>query len=88
MSKRAPDICTYCGKPKRLTRDHVFPKRKLAPVKGESMTTAPRNKRLVVGMMVALAVVIFVFDTQTPLGWSPAPLFRPGPSGPRCRTVG
>ncbi|HKB35191.1 MAG TPA: response regulator [Gemmataceae bacterium] len=39
------------------------------------MTTNPRNKRVVVGIMGALAVLIFVFDCQFPLGRTPSPLF-------------
>src|SRR6478752_1320752 len=41
------------------------------------MTTAPRNKRLVVGIMVASAVLIFAIDVQFPQDWTPAPLFVP-----------
>src|ERR1700736_110909 len=43
--------------------------------RGESMTTAPRNKRLVIGGMVALAVLLFFLDVPFPLGMTPAPLF-------------
>jgi PAS domain-containing protein len=39
------------------------------------MTTSTRNKRVVVGIMVAVAVLIFVIDCQFPLGWVPSPLF-------------
>ena len=39
------------------------------------MTTTTRNKSVVVGIMVASAVLIFVLDSRTPLGWTPAPLF-------------
>ena len=39
------------------------------------MFATPQNKRVVVGIMVALAVLIFVLDAQFPLSWSPAPLF-------------
>ncbi|HEV3261486.1 MAG TPA: PAS domain S-box protein, partial [Gemmataceae bacterium] len=41
------------------------------------MTTAPRDKRVVIAIMVALAVLIFLLDARMPLGWSPAPLFVP-----------
>ena len=41
------------------------------------MTTTPRNKRVVVGGMVALAVLIFLVDVQFPVGWTPSPLFVP-----------
>src|SRR5690349_22374269 len=39
------------------------------------MTTTPRKQRLVVGIMVALAVLIFLLDARMPLGWVPSPLF-------------
>jgi PAS domain S-box-containing protein len=39
------------------------------------MTTTPRKTRLVVGIMVALAVLIFLLDARMPLGCVPSPLF-------------
>jgi two-component system, sensor histidine kinase and response regulator len=41
------------------------------------MTTTPRNKIVVVGIMVALAALIFVVDALTPQDWTSAPLFIP-----------
>ena len=39
------------------------------------MTTVTRNKRLVIGGMVALAILVFTIDVLLPLSWTPAPLF-------------
>ncbi len=39
------------------------------------MTTTPRNKRIVIGIMVALAALIFALDACVPQGWTPAPLY-------------
>ena len=39
------------------------------------MITTPRNKRVVIGIMVALAVLIFAIDARLPQGWTPAPLY-------------
>ncbi|MGO9115867.1 MAG: PAS domain S-box protein, partial [Thermoguttaceae bacterium] len=39
------------------------------------MTATPRNKRVVLWIMVALAVLIFAVDAKLPQGWTPAPLY-------------
>jgi PAS domain S-box-containing protein len=39
------------------------------------MTTAPRDKRLVIAIMVALALLVFFLDVRFPLGMTPSPLF-------------
>ena len=39
------------------------------------MTTTPRSKRFVIGIMVALAAAIFTLDSLVPQGWTPAPLY-------------
>ena len=39
------------------------------------MTTTPRNRKVVVGIMVALAALIFTLDSLVPQGWTPAPLY-------------
>ena len=39
------------------------------------MTATPQNKRVVVGIMVALAALIFALDARVPQGWTPAPLY-------------
>ena len=48
---------------------------KISTGRGEPMTTAPRNRLLVVGIMVALAVLLFFLDVPFPRGMTPAPLF-------------
>jgi len=39
------------------------------------MITTPKNKRVVIGIMVALAVLLFVLDVPFPLGMTPSALF-------------
>ena len=39
------------------------------------MSATSRNKRVVVGIMVALAALIFALDARVPQGWTPAPLY-------------
>ncbi len=39
------------------------------------MATVPRNQKLVMGGMVALAALIFALDSLVPQGWTPAPLY-------------
>jgi PAS domain S-box-containing protein len=39
------------------------------------MIATPQNKRVVIGIMVALAALIFVLDARVPQGWTPAPLY-------------
>ena len=39
------------------------------------MTAGPRNKGLVIGIMVALALLVFFLDIPFPLGMTPSPLF-------------
>ncbi len=39
------------------------------------MTTTPPDRKVVVGIMVALAALIFVLDARVPQGWTPAPLY-------------
>ena len=39
------------------------------------MATVPRNQKLIMGVMVALAALIFALDSQVPQGWTPAPLY-------------
>jgi len=36
------------------------------------MTTTPGNKKVVIGIMVALAAPIFVLDSLVPQGWTPS----------------
>src|SRR6202166_2949058 len=43
--------------------------------RGEPMTTVPRNRLPVVGIMVALAGLLFLLDVPFPRGMTPAPLF-------------
>src|SRR4051812_37787596 len=43
--------------------------------RGESMAIPPPNKRLVIGGMVALAVLLFFLDVPFPKGETSAPLF-------------
>src|ERR1700692_1758775 len=43
--------------------------------RGEPMTTVPRSRSLVVGIMVALAILLFFLDVPFPRGMTPAPLF-------------
>src|SRR5262245_28126576 len=42
---------------------------------GESVTTGTGNKKRVIGIMVALALLLFCFDVPFPRGFTPAPLF-------------
>ncbi|HEV3162860.1 MAG TPA: PAS domain S-box protein, partial [Isosphaeraceae bacterium] len=39
------------------------------------MTTAPRDKRVVIAIMVAVALLVFFLDIPFPLGMTPSPLF-------------
>ena len=39
------------------------------------MTAAPQNKKLVLGIMVALAALLFLLDVPFPRGMTPAALF-------------
>ena len=48
---------------------------KVSTRRGKPMTTAPRNKRFVVGGMVALALAVFFLDVPFPRGETSAPLF-------------
>ncbi len=41
----------------------------------DSKSTVPRNQRFIIGGKVALAALIFALDSQTPQGWTPAPLY-------------
>ncbi len=39
------------------------------------MATVPRNRKFIIGGMVALAALIFALDSLVPQGWTPAPLY-------------
>ncbi len=41
----------------------------------EPMATVPRNRKFIIGGMVALAALILALDSQVSQGWTPAPLY-------------